>query len=211
MSHICCETDLDEVVQTPVVFLNVARGLSASTEDIHKAFGDEMTEEQLVKLILSRGDAQVTNQERKALIESRIREVSTLVSQRTVNPLLQPPVPYPVPVIRRAMTELLSYRVNFRQPVSAQAAYVIKKLKDLVPLEEAQMLVSVELPSAQMQGFLASHKDTVEVLGRPAHYGDTAVVQVLIEPGLFKSIKDTVAAVGKGLGTVQLQKTFTSR
>ena len=73
------EIDLDEVLQTHTVFLNVSKGQVAKKEDLTKAFGkDDLTE--ICKEILSKGELQVSDKERHTHIESVFKDIATSVS-----------------------------------------------------------------------------------------------------------------------------------
>ena len=54
------ETDLDEVLQTETVFSNVSKGQLAATEDVKTAFGADKTALDVCKLILEKGELQVS-------------------------------------------------------------------------------------------------------------------------------------------------------
>jgi len=49
------EQDLDEVLQTEQVFVNVSKGVMAKEKDLKKAFGKNFTMEEVCKEILKKG------------------------------------------------------------------------------------------------------------------------------------------------------------
>lgn len=53
----CREKDLDEVLQTTTVFVNVSKGVLAKHEDLVDVFGTA-DEEKVCRLILAEGDTQ---------------------------------------------------------------------------------------------------------------------------------------------------------
>ncbi|EMC92215.1 hypothetical protein BAUCODRAFT_126209 [Baudoinia panamericana UAMH 10762] len=79
------ETDLDNVLQIPNVFLNVSKGQVAPNEDLKKAFPG-MTREEVVLEILRKGEIQVGEKERGAELERLQREVVEIVAGRVVDP-----------------------------------------------------------------------------------------------------------------------------
>lgn len=79
------ETDLDNVLQIPNVFLNVSKGQVAPHDDLKKAFGDKKVEE-IVLDILKKGELQVGEGERKAQLEQLHNEVIDIVAGKLVDP-----------------------------------------------------------------------------------------------------------------------------
>ena len=80
------ETDLDNVLQVPTVFLNVSKGQTASKEDLEKAFGKGKSKEEVIEEILKKGEIQVGEKERGELKERIEREVLDEVARRVVEP-----------------------------------------------------------------------------------------------------------------------------
>lgn len=80
------ETDLDNVLQIPKVFLNVSKGHTAPKEDLEKAFGKGKTSDDIVLEILKKGELQVGEKERAAQLERIHNEVISIVASKLVDP-----------------------------------------------------------------------------------------------------------------------------
>lgn len=80
------ETDLDNVLQIPSVFLNVSKGQTAPKEDLEKAFGKGKSTDDIVLEILKKGELQVGEKERAAQLERVHNEVIAIVSSKLVDP-----------------------------------------------------------------------------------------------------------------------------
>jgi ribosome maturation protein SDO1 len=79
------ETDINEVLQIDSVFSNVSKGMLANAKDIQSAFGT--TDQKLVCIeILTKGELQVSDQERIALQELVFKDIANIVVDKTVNP-----------------------------------------------------------------------------------------------------------------------------
>lgn len=96
------ESDLSEVLQTDRIFTNVSKGEFAKSSDLLKAFGTS-DEVEVCKLILQKGQIQVSELERSAYLENTLREVAVMISEKCMNPLSHRP--YTVETIRNAMKE----------------------------------------------------------------------------------------------------------
>ncbi|KAK2734553.1 hypothetical protein FQN57_001658 [Myotisia sp. PD_48] len=81
------ETDLDNVLQIPTVFLNVSRGQTAPTAELVKSFGKDAKREDIIQEILRKGEVQVGEKERRDILERVEREVLEIVSARLVDPV----------------------------------------------------------------------------------------------------------------------------
>ncbi|KAM4054790.1 shwachman-Bodian-Diamond syndrome (SBDS) protein [Hirsutella rhossiliensis] len=80
------ETDLDNVLQIPNVFLNVSKGQTAPKEDLEKAFGKGKPANDIILEILKKGELQVGDKERAAQLERVHNEVVGIVASKLVDP-----------------------------------------------------------------------------------------------------------------------------
>ncbi|OJD15713.1 SBDS family rRNA metabolism protein [Emergomyces pasteurianus Ep9510] len=81
------ETDLDNVLQIPTVFLSVSKAQTAPSAELAKAFGTKMTNDEIIQEILRRGEVQVGDRERKDILDRIEKEVLEIVSARLVDPV----------------------------------------------------------------------------------------------------------------------------
>merc|ERR1711981_289184 len=129
------EKDLDEVLQSHTVFLNVSTGQVAKKEDLVKCYGTENATE-ICKEILSKGELQVSDKERQAEREALFKEVATTISDKCVNP--ETKRPYPVSIIEKAMKEC-HIAVKPNKGAKQQALEIVPKLREKLPLSRAEM------------------------------------------------------------------------
>ncbi|KAI0840544.1 UPF0023 family protein [Hypoxylon sp. FL0890] len=80
------ETDLDEVLQIPNVFLNVSKGQTAPSAELAKAFGKDKSLNDIILEILNKGEQQVGEKERAAQLERVHNEVISIVASKLVDP-----------------------------------------------------------------------------------------------------------------------------
>ncbi|KAL8872848.1 MAG: hypothetical protein Q9174_001592 [Haloplaca sp. 1 TL-2023] len=80
------ETDLDNVLQIPSVFLSVSKGQTAPTQDLTKTFGAKMSVNDIIMEILNKGEMQVGEKERHAQLERVHIEVIDIVAGKLVDP-----------------------------------------------------------------------------------------------------------------------------
>ncbi|KAL2141138.1 hypothetical protein VTI28DRAFT_2763 [Corynascus sepedonium] len=80
------ETDLDNVLQIPSVFLNVSKGQTAPSAELAKAFGKDKTVDDIILEILRKGELQVGEKERTAQLERVHNEVISIVVSKLIDP-----------------------------------------------------------------------------------------------------------------------------
>ncbi|KAH6849932.1 SBDS protein C-terminal domain-containing protein [Chaetomium sp. MPI-CAGE-AT-0009] len=80
------ETDLDNVLQIPSVFLNVSKGQTAPSAELAKAFGKDTAVDDIILEILRKGEMQVGEKERTAQLERVHNEVVSIVASKLVDP-----------------------------------------------------------------------------------------------------------------------------
>ncbi|OAT13674.1 UPF0023 family protein [Blastomyces gilchristii SLH14081] len=81
------ETDLDNVLQIPTVFLSVSKAQTAPAAELTKAFGTKASNDEIIQEILRKGEVQVGERERRDVLERIEKEVIEIVSARLVDPV----------------------------------------------------------------------------------------------------------------------------
>ncbi|KAI9783106.1 MAG: hypothetical protein M1839_004275 [Geoglossum umbratile] len=100
------ETDLDNVLQIPSVFLSVSKGQLAPSADLTKSFGPKTALNDIILEILNKGELQVGEKERTAQLERLHNEVVGIVAGKLVNP--ETKIVYTTGMIEKALAELSS-------------------------------------------------------------------------------------------------------
>ena len=191
---------MDEVVQIESVFLNVSKGQVASNEDLKKAFGTTDAKEALLE-ILKKGELQVGEKERSHELSNLWVEIATIVAQKCIEPSSQKP--YTVGMIEKAMKDA-HYSVKPSKSAKIQALEVIKLLqsKEIIPLERAQMRVSVTMAAREGKRLkdkilpLFSHIEEEE-------WDDSWEIVGTIDPGPLRQINTLFETEVKGEGGVE--------
>lgn len=107
------ETDLDNVLQIPNVFLSVSKGQTAPTQDLAKAFGPKTSVDDIIQEILRKGDMQMGEKERNAEARRIHHEVVDIVAGKLVDPRSKRV--YTAGMIERALEQLSSQGSQHKQ------------------------------------------------------------------------------------------------
>ena len=177
------ETDLDETLQTDRVFTNVSKGQFAKTADLKKCFGTA-DEEEICRIILMKGQVQVSDMERSAQLESTTKEVASMVAAKCVDPHSNRP--YTVSQIRDAM-QRAEFCVHPTRSVKQQFLDCVKLIrsKDVLALERAKMELCIVYDSSDCEEevLVQTLKDAgvVSKIEEKESGGSTRVVSLLIQ------------------------------
>jgi len=192
------EKDLDEVLQTHVVFTNVSKGQAAKKEDLMKCFGkDNQTE--ICEEILAKGELQISEKERQVQLESMFKDVATIVSDKCVNP--ESKRPYPVSMIEKSMKEAhISIKPN--KGTKQQALEVMKKLEEVMPIARAQMKLRVTITDGK--AYRNKLKELATKVESQNTEGGNLQMVLLMDPGNYRKVDHIVANETKGRGQLEV-------
>ena len=195
------ETDIDEVLQTHTVFLNVSKGQVAKSEDLKRAFGTENQTEACLQ-ILAKGELQVSEKERHANLESMYRDIATIVADKCVNP--ETNRPYTVTLIESTMKDL-HVSVKPTKSTKKQALEVIRQLteSDKIQIQRAQMRLRISIAAKDAKKVRDKIKKLASKVEEEDFEGDLNMV-FLVDPGCYREVDDIVRSQTKGKGQVEV-------
>lgn len=193
------EKDLDEVLQTNTVFVNVSKGQVAKKDDLSNAFGtDDLTE--ICRQILSKGELQVSDKERQSQLEQMFRDIATIVAEKCVNP--ETKRPYTVSLIERAMKDI-HFSVKANKSTKQQALEVIKQLKESIQIQRAHMRLRLVLPAKDGKRLKEKLRTLIKTVENE-EFDEQLEMVCLIDPGCFRDIDELIRCETKGKGTLEV-------
>ncbi len=194
------DVDIREVLVGDTVYYDVRRGLKASPEDLRRVFGTDDVYE-VAKKIITRGELQLTAEQRRKLIEAKRRQVVEFISRNCVDP--KTGLPHPPKRIELAL-EQAKVGIDPFLPVEAQIENVIKALRPILPLKIARLRVGVKIPPAHIgraYGYIAR---TGRILRSEYQSDGTWIAEVEIPAGLRTSFVEKVSELTRGSGEVRI-------
>uniref|UniRef100_A0AAZ1X9X1 Ribosome maturation protein SBDS n=1 Tax=Oreochromis aureus TaxID=47969 RepID=A0AAZ1X9X1_OREAU len=223
------EKDLDEVLQTHSVFVNVSKGQVAKKDDLTKAFGtDDLTEicKQVSNIpmsthckykpchllyvglfvlffllkILAKGELQVSDKERQSQLETMFRDIATIVAEKCVNP--ETKRPYTVSLIERAMKDI-HYSVKPNKSTKQQALEVIRQLKESMEIQRAHMRLRLVLPAKEAKRLKEKLKPLLQVV-ESEDFDEELEMVCLVDPGCFREIDELIRCETRGRGSLEV-------
>ncbi|BFZ18510.1 hypothetical protein BsWGS_21549 [Bradybaena similaris] len=195
------ETDIDEVLQTQKVYTNVSKGEFAKQAELKKIF-DTDDEVEICKLILSKGELQVSEKERTAQLDGMFHEIATIVADKCVHP--ETKRPYPVTMIEKSMKSM-HFSVKPSKNTKQQALEVIKQLTETGTLEiqRAHMKLRILVPGKEGKK-IREHIRKLALHIEEDNYDEELEMVILVDPGCYREVSDLVNAETKGKGQVEM-------
>lgn len=194
------EKDLDEVLQTENVFTNVSKGILAKKKDLEAAF-KTTNHMDIITEMLTKGELQVSEKERQYASDNLFNEIASIVAEKCVDPDTKKP--YSLGIIERAMKETIHYAVVPSKNAKTQAQTVIKLLSEHMSIRRARMRVQFEVPASKGKSIKASLGDHVQSW-ESEEWGDEFEAIILIDPGSFRFVDDTLRSETKGQATLDV-------
>lgn len=211
------ETDLNEVLQVQDVFTNVARGLVASNNDLLRGF-DTTDKEAICKEILEKGEFQVSELERKSLLEGMFRDVASIVVDKSYN--TDTGRPYSMSMIQNAMKDI-HYSVNLSKGAKQQALDVIRRLKKVMPIARTRLYLRITTPVIHVDELEVMLKaNAADILKKNSSLPSSspekanssqnglivaqAIIEASISPENFRVIQDLTSSITNGKGILEI-------
>lgn len=190
---------MDEVVQIDSVFNNVSKGIQAKTQDLKRCFGTDDTSA-IVKLILEKGEVQVSEKERKVDMERTVKDVASIIHTKCINTQTQRP--FPIDVIEDALKEI-HFSVKQGKSAKQQALQTIPDLQRILPITRCEMRLQV-LTQSKIGKTLKKELQPLFNAIEKEDWSADWTCEVRIDPGNFRAIEDLVKQGTRGQGAVDI-------
>lgn len=79
------EKDIDEVLQSGEIYSNASHGTAAKKSDLQLSFG-EISKNEIIKIILEKGELQVSDKEREAQLNALQNDIANIITEKCVHP-----------------------------------------------------------------------------------------------------------------------------
>ena len=182
------EQDLSEVLQTDRIFTNVSKGEFAKAKDMQKVFGTK-DENEISKLILSKGQLQVSDKERSQQLEKISAQIAEWISKNCVQPATDRP--YTISQIRHAMQKA-NVSVHSTKPLKRQYLDCVKLLQKVIPIQRSKMELLLLVPFE----FKVDIEDVLQEKNVSFPKIDNAVeslkYQILVDPSLYRILNNAM-------------------
>ena len=200
------ETDLSEVLQTDRVFTNVSKGQFAKSDDLQKVF-HTTNEEDIARVILEKGQMQVSHLEREQLYDNTMAQIATWVANNCISS--QTDRPFSVHQIQQS---LQAYPLQPHKPIKKQCLDAFRYLQTVLPIQRAKMEVCLEFAEQNRQQVdhtlepLLQETNMIMVVseGTKTNTESPSMAMILrVDPSYYRNLNDLAKAVNGRLEILQ--------
>ena len=137
------EKDINEVLQAKEIFTNAVKGDLVPKKVLKEVF-PKMSYQDIIKLILDKGDIQTGEKEREEANSNKKNYIANIVVQKTYN--TENGLPFPQDIITQALDDI-NFRYNEKENEKKQALKAIKELikHKVLPIERKLMQLKIGL------------------------------------------------------------------
>jgi len=150
------EVDLIEYMVIDEIFKNSSKGTRAAEDKLMEVFGTTDAVD-IAKVIILKGEVQLTAQQRKEMLESKRLRIIATIARNAINP--QTGGPHTPARIEMAMEEAKVHIDPFK-PVDLQVQQVLDKLRPLIPIRFDKVRIAVRLKADE---YGRCHDDMTEM------------------------------------------------
>jgi ribosome maturation protein SDO1 len=134
--------DIAEILEVDEIFLNASKGERAPDEILVHSF--ETTDfNKIAKMILVKGDLNLTTEQRQEFFDKKKNKIVTLLSKTCINPKTR--TPHPPVRIENAMKEA-KVMIDPTKPAENQLKEVIQQLRRVLPISMESVKLAVKIP-----------------------------------------------------------------
>lgn len=151
------ENDVSNVLQINEIFTNAVKGDKANKKDLAKHFPG-MTNEEIIELILLKGDIQVSEKERENELGNMRNDIATIICEKTFD--LKTGKPFSLGIILQALKDI-GVNIKEHEDAKKQALIFIKQLQtsNALTIERRYMKLGISVKKGSIK-----HYDVLELL-----------------------------------------------
>ena len=192
---------ISEILWTDTVYKDARKGLKASPDALRKAFGTEDINA-IAERILKEGQIQITEEERRRIIEMKRRQIITYIAKNAVDPKTGAPIPESR---IESLFEELKIGVDPFKPVEAQALEAIKRIATLIPIKIARALLEIVIPAQFASRALGELKRLGDLKKTQWLDNGDLKVELEIPAGMQLEVIDKVQSLAKGQAQINVK------
>jgi ribosome maturation protein SDO1 len=191
---------INNVLETEVVWKDISKGDRASSADLIDVFKTDNQSECCLKIIQD-GDLQLTEAERKEMIDKRRREIVNYLHKYYVDPKTKGP--HPIVRIENALADL-KYRVDADTPVEKQVQEIMRNMPGILPMRKMDMTGWITIPHAHLGQVQGQLKKFVTI--KHERYNDSGCeFEVQLVPGEYDAVMAMLNNYCKGEYDIKIE------
>lgn len=193
--------DIEDILWTDTIYRDSRKGLKASPAEVKSAFGTE-DPRRIAEKILREGQIQLTEDQRRKLIEAKKKQIITYIARNAIDPKTGKPIPETR--IETAF-EQLRIGVDPFKDAETQAVEAVRRIATLMPIKLAKAVVRAEIP-AQYSGRIYRELQRLgHLLKTDWRHDGTLVAELEIPAGSQVEVVSRIQGLTKGQARVDVK------
>ncbi|MFX0049823.1 MAG: ribosome assembly factor SBDS [Candidatus Hodarchaeota archaeon] len=133
---------LDEILEVDEIFQNSSKGERAPEDILLHSF-ETTNRNEIAKVILEKGELNLTAEQRQEFFEKKRKQIVTLLAKTCINPKTR--TPHPPTRIENAMKEA-KVMIDPSSPAENQLKDIIQQLRRVLPISMETVKLAVKIP-----------------------------------------------------------------
>jgi len=185
---------LDNVLVSEEIFKQpYNKGEKPKENELKDALGTEVLAD-CIKLILEKGELQLTAAERREKVDLKKSEIVNYIHKYYIDPRSK--TPHPVVRIEAALEEIKA-KIDADTPAERQIADILKKLPDVLPIKKCEIRGILTVPNKHVGSVMGVLSKLVSV-EKESYNADGCVMTVSLVPGDYDILLSDLQKVTKG-------------
>jgi len=195
------KVDMDDVLWTDTIYRDARKGLKASPESVKKAFGTDDIR-RIAERILREGHIQLTEEQRRKLIEAKKRQIITYIAKNAIDPKTGKPIPE-----KRieAAFDQLRIGVDPFKDAESQAIEAVRKIARVLPIRLAKAIVKVEVPPSFAGRLYRELARMGNLLNADWKHDGSLVAEIEVPAGSQVEVVNRIQSLARGQARVEVK------
>ncbi len=193
---------LSDILAIDVVYTDAGKGLRASEASLKKAFGTTDVEK-IADVILTKGELQLTAEQRRRLIEDKRKQIVAFISRHCIDP--RTGLPHPPARIEQAMAQA-KFSIDPFKDAEEQAKEVIQALRSVLPIRMEVVKIAVRIPPAHAARCMGVLKEFGSISQQEWGSDGSLTATLEVPAGLQAALVERLGKITKGEAQVKVLK-----
>ena len=186
--------DLNEVVASKGIFVDVRKAKKANAEEIKKAF-ETIDENVIIDLILKKGEIQLTAEHKAKLREIKRKQIISFIHMNAVDAKTGNPFP---PQRIEMLMEQAKIKINEFETLEHEIQNVIKELRPLIPIKLETRELEIDISASYASSVLNLLKRKTKIIKEDWKDNGNLIAIVEIPAGIQEEIENDLNKLTKG-------------
>ena len=192
--------DISKILVSDDIYTDSGKGTRPSSAKLLKAF---QTDDQIeiAKIILQKGDLNLTTDQRRKMIEEKRRQIVTSIAKTYVDPKTH--LPHPPIRIEQAMKDA-RVSVDPQKHADEQVKDIVDKLRSIIALKSENLQLEITIPAQYASQSYAVLKSAGSL--RKEEWQTNGSLKAILEiPAATRpSMMDRLGSITKGSATIEM-------